>query len=723
MKQKLKLSILLLFFMPLQKIAGQDIIMGSQPMVADIEDSPRYFYDPGGNGDFAQGLRDTMMLRTAVMNTQLYVLFEEFAMGVDDTLWIYDGASVNAPLMGFYSLVNSPGEIVSTGRDMTFVFHSGNEDILGLQGGWKALVYANDPQPMEVNYGELPSVLTCNAFFYDAGGPNGNIGTAVPNNSFTEFTSPVGSHVKCEFTQFSMDGLLKIYDGQYNDPNKRLIGQFCTSTLDASTNNMPPILFSTTNTLCFVYEGAPGDASKPGWRAEISCVPELLEYEGYSILPEISNTPLGYYADAANPHVIELDTLHPMVMLKASPVNIPGPFSCDYTVQQIPYNEDDMMFGYDEGNAIEWQQGPARDDSWLGGVDLPFTFTFFGVPYTRVYPSSNGLVSFDTPPEGEWYFCAWKTSVPPSSPTLNGGTYSYTSTPYNYYNSAYLVYEDINPNENCTPGGQYKIKYGVLGEPPCRAFVFNYDGINLYSCCSTTGPNTYQMVMYEGTNVIDVYVKRRNVCTSWNGGRGVIGLQNRKGSQRVIAPGRDFNSTWTVNVDNLPNEGEAWRFTPITPPDENGELTWYKDVVDDAHIISQGLLAQNRTVAVVPTETTSYISEYKFTNAARDLITLRDTTLVLFPEPEPIDSTGVAEVRGTDFTVYPNPTRDAVYVKMKEGRELPARLEVLDLHGRPLFTVPAQETTRVDLSRLPSGVYLLKVGDGRKGSAVKITKQ
>ena len=92
------------------------------------------------------------------------------------------------------------------------------------------------------------------------------------------------------------------------------------------------------------------------------------------------------------------------------------------------------------------------------------------------------------------------------------------------------------------------------------------------------------------------------------------------------------------------------------------------------------------------------------------------------PEPEPIDSTAVA-VHGSDFTVYPNPTHDAVYVTIHEGRPLPARLEVLDLQGRLLFTVPAQETTHVDLSRLPSGIYLLKVVDGGKGSVVKITKQ
>ena len=228
------------------------------------------------------------------------------------------------------------------------------------------------------------------------------------------------------------------------------------------------------------------------------------------------------------------------------------------------------------------------------------------------------------------------------------------------------------------------------------------------------------MVLYEGSGVIDVYIKHRACCTSWNGGRGVIGLQNKTSSQIVTAPGRDFGTT--ANPITWSADNEAWRFTPVTPPAEYGELTWYKDTVDEDHIISYSPTAQNRTIAARPTETASYISEYKYVDVVGNQIVLRDTTRVLVPEPEPIDSTGI-EVRSAGFEVYPNPTHDAVYVKLQNTREMPSAFEVLDLNGRLLFAVPAEETTRVDLSRLPAGVYLLRaVGDG-KDSVVKITKQ
>ncbi len=96
--------------------------MGTTPLVSDIDDQVRDFYDPGGspeqpganqdpNGFFAENLRDTMTLRTNMSGTILYVLFEEFAMDDGDTLWIFDGPNVNAPLYGVYNLVQSPGEV------------------------------------------------------------------------------------------------------------------------------------------------------------------------------------------------------------------------------------------------------------------------------------------------------------------------------------------------------------------------------------------------------------------------------------------------------------------------------------------------------------------------------------------------------------------------------------------------------------------------------------
>ena len=708
-------------------VAAQSIIMGSVPFLTDIDDLPRVFYDPGGvpgdlgtnqdpNGYFAQGLRDTMTLGTSMSGTVLYLMFEEFAMGDGDTLWIFDGQNVDEPLYGVYNLAHSPGEVFASGRKMTFVFHSDNADIPGLQAGWRAKVYAYSTTPEIWNWPDYwnPAVVgTCNAWFYDSGGPDGNITTVDANDYIAQgymedihvdFFSRAGTHIKCEFTQFSVNGVLQIYDGFYSDPNKRLIGQFCTSTLDASTGNMPPVLFSTDSALSFVYHGAAGDVNKAGWAAQITCVSELVAVNHDSPFLGITNVPLGAYAGISDPHSIQLDIANPTAVIEAN-INTTGQYTNDYTVTAIPF--DSHVFAFDEGISISAN----NDDQWIPEVNIPFTFSFFGKQYTSVFPGTNGLISFNS----HTGLCAYSYGVPPAAPPYNtsingnqthgGGS---MTVPYNYNNSIYGVFEDVDGSyyNSYSFNTMGAIRYAVLGTYPCRAFVFNFLNVGLFgNHYSSSNYNTYQMVLYEGTNIIDVYVKHRACCATTNSSRheGIIGLQNNTSSQILLAPGRGMTG-WTA-------DDEAWRFAPVTPLDPTAEFTWYADTVDLAAVVSH-----DRVITVQPQTDTRYISEYRCYNASGEMFFLRDTTLVLCPV---IDSTGVTE-RNRDFEVWPNPTCDAVYVRMLNAEEMPAAIEVLDLQGRPLFSVPAETTTRVDLSRLPAGVYLLRTG---KGSSVKIVRQ
>ena len=584
--------------------------MGTTPLVSDIDDQVRDFYDPGGspeqpganqdpNGFFAENLRDTMTLRTNMSGTILYVLFEEFAMDDGDTLWIFDGPNVNAPLYGVYNLVQSPGEVFASDRMMTFVFHSNNSHIPGLQAGWHAKVYAYSTTP-EVyewpQYYNTISALTCSCYFYDSGGPNGNIASVDANNYttqgyasdiFADFISPAGTHVKCEFSQFSVNGVMQIWDGQYHDPNKRLIGQFCTSTLDASTGNKPPVFFSTGNALSFVYKGANGDMQKPGWAAEISCVPELFESPDGSACPSVTNDVDSLYADIFDPETktILWDCDIPIILLKAG-VIATGQYSSDYSVKQIPFES--HIFEFTEGTNI----GASSDDHWQSGVQLPFTFTFFGKPYTTVYPGTNGLISMN-PQSG---FCEYAYPQPPTSPP-------YSAIPFKYKNCIYGVYEDIDCgyfNTYCynTMGA---VRTGVLGSPPCRAFVFNYLNVGLFGHHSSpSNYNTYQMVIYEGTNIIDVYIKHRDCCASTNNSNheGIVGLQNNTSSQILLAPGRGMTS-WTADE-------EAWRFTPVTPLDELGTLRWFVNDTLGTPYSTEKMI----TVSKPSEPVTKYISVY-----------------------------------------------------------------------------------------------------------------
>ncbi len=76
---------------------------------------------------------------TGAMNLSLN--FTEFSLEDNfDSLWIYDGSSINAPLIGGYSGTNSPGNIVSTGNALTLKF---NSDGATTESGFKAIWHCN----------------------------------------------------------------------------------------------------------------------------------------------------------------------------------------------------------------------------------------------------------------------------------------------------------------------------------------------------------------------------------------------------------------------------------------------------------------------------------------------------------------------------------------------------------------------------------------------------
>lgn len=103
-----------------------------------------------------------------------------------------------------------------------------------------------------------------------------------------------------------------------------------------------------------------------------------------------------------------------------------------------------------------------------------------------------------------------------------------TNPPYS--NSISGVLQDLNPATS--PAG-YSFNYEILGTAPCRAFVVNIYKVASYSC---NIPQTSQIVLYEGSNMIDIYIENRTACTGHNGGNGLVGIQNATGTVGFSQP-------------------------------------------------------------------------------------------------------------------------------------------------------------------------------------------
>ncbi len=333
------------------------------------------------------------------------------------------------------------------------------------------------------------------------------------------------------------------------------------------------------------------------------------------------------------------------LILNANPFITTQHFNGTYLIESIPYNPVDPTFH--AGNRLNI----STDDSWENAtISFPFTFMFFGQPYNQAVVGSNGLVSFNTSYVGQG--CAYNYSIPiPSA--------SFPSR-----NAIYGVYEDIHPTTALT-ATQGMFRY-VGGTYPCRHLCASVNEVPLFPESSHANDRcTYQIVCYEGTNIIEVHVKQRKCCSSTNGGKGLIGIQNATGVAQVshyndpnyigdptfyiqpnspgafVAPDRG-NQTggWTGQTNY-----ESWRFTPQGETVKN--ITWWRLFLDnDGNIVDSVQLTLNAgdtngyylnndhtSVSVSPTRPTKYVVQCRYQGAngywyGIDNRSMRDTIFV-----------------------------------------------------------------------------------------------
>lgn len=275
----------------------------------------------------------------------------------------------------------------------------------------------------------------------------------------------------------------------------------------------------------------------------------------------------------------------------------------DYFVFQIPYAP---PFGYTDGNRIF---ANASDDTWSEVVHLPFTFCYYGNTYTDVVAGANSVATFNTAVANSG--CAWSfdESIPDAAL---------------FPNTIFACYRDIYPSTSdyVASTGTGGIFEGVLGEYPCRCYKLSFNNIKLFSCTSVTTFSS-MIVLYEGTNIIDIYLRDAPTCMDWNDGNGVIGLQNSDCSRGITPPGRN-TGPWTAHE-------EAWRFMPTGQP--SYDVTWYQGT--DTSAATGVVLGHGDLLTVAPEETTFYTARLQYTACNGDEFDLINTCRVIVNNERP----------------------------------------------------------------------------------------
>lgn len=269
-----------------------------------------------------------------------------------------------------------------------------------------------------------------------------------------------------------------------------------------------------------------------------------------------------------------------------------------YSVGQIPYNP----YSYQGANQILIN----IDDVWSSVIPLPFCFDFFGQTYNSILIGSNAIITFDlTQANGN---CQWPiaNAIPSSSDPMN---------------SIMAPWHDIDPSVGSSATD---ISWQIYGTAPCREMVISWDTVPMFSCNNLIASS--QLVLHETTNIIDVFMKDKPVCASWNSGAAILGIQNSTGTTAYTASSYNYPTQWTAT-----NEG--WRFTPSGTPQYT--FGWYD--------LSGTLLSNQTSYLVCPPTTTSYVAVVNDTTCS-GILNYSDTVTVT--------------VTGTTLTATSNSTPD-----------------------------------------------------------------
>lgn len=229
-----------------------------------------------------------------------------------------------------------------------------------------------------------------------------------------------------------------------------------------------------------------------------------------------------------------------------------------YTVNPIANPAAPCFPVYANPNSNGTPVGLTVDDRYSADIPIGFTFPFFGTGYTNLVVSTNGYISFNTAlANSNSHY-----GILRSGGVLSGQNGTPEDLPSLLYDGAIIMgpYHDLNP-QIAQPS--QRIQYVTLGAAPYRKWVLSFYQVPLFGPgCGTLFNNTHQIVLHESSGIVEVLMFSKDICTSWNQGRAMIGMQDMFKVNGIMVPNRRASDApWgTLNMN------EGYRFVPSGGP-------------------------------------------------------------------------------------------------------------------------------------------------------------
>ncbi|MBL7723055.1 MAG: hypothetical protein JNK27_02855, partial [Chitinophagaceae bacterium] len=253
----------------------------------------------------------------------------------------------------------------------------------------------------------------------------------------------------------------------------------------------------------------------------------------------------------------------------------------DYIIRPITYNP--YAYSTPTGNNIA---GPPYilssffDDQWTSKIPITFPFCFYGITYPTLLIGTNSAITFDT--TRALTGSGFSIAAPPTG-----------AIPTTSYAPAMIFgpYHDIDIDQPTGPNK--RIEFRIECTAPNRRFITSYSEIPFFGSSCNTNIATHQIVLYESTGIIEVYIQDKPSCTGWNGGRAILGVQDHTRLNAVAATGKNA-TVWNEN-------NTAYRFIP-----SGGSSRYISSQILD--------MSGNLVVAGDTTTTTSGMLDLSFPN-------------------------------------------------------------------------------------------------------------
>lgn len=197
---------------------------------------------------------------------------------------------------------------------------------------------------------------------------------------------------------------------------------------------------------------------------------------------------------------------------------------------------------------------PSSDDVTHGPFNIGFSFTFFGIAYTQFYVGSNGWIGF-------------------SAGQTTGYTAAFIPNAGSPRNVIMADWEDLFP-------GSSNIYYQTTGTSPNRKLTVSFNQVPHYGCRSNL--HTFQFVLYETSNVIDINYASKPLCGSNNATAGLVNSDN----SNVVPVGGKNASTWSVTNYSV-------KFTPAVAETSFSVKNIYYTDATGRYVINSGLDVQS----------------------------------------------------------------------------------------------------------------------------------